>query len=92
MKKKNKKKMKLMMIPISLSILPGAAAIVFGINETLTAYEVTDILLRGATNYKITDAHPLSPNRLLYIGGKSPIKDVFKNVELFYFKFHGMHG
>ncbi|XP_072017875.1 extracellular serine proteinase-like [Amphiura filiformis] len=46
----------------------GAAAILLGINNTLTPYDVTDMLLRSATLYKVKDAQPLSPNRLLYIG------------------------
>ncbi|XP_072016899.1 aqualysin-1-like [Amphiura filiformis] len=46
----------------------GAAAILLGLNNTLTAYDVNDMLVRSASVYKVKDAKPLSPNRLLYIG------------------------
>ncbi|XP_072017873.1 extracellular serine proteinase-like [Amphiura filiformis] len=48
--------------------LSGAAAILLGINNTLTPYDVSDMLIRSSTLYKVKDAQPLSPNRLLYIG------------------------
>ncbi|XP_072014814.1 uncharacterized protein [Amphiura filiformis] len=37
--------------------MSGAAAILLGINQTFTPYEVKDILLRGATPNKVVDAH-----------------------------------
>ncbi|XP_072020799.1 uncharacterized protein [Amphiura filiformis] len=52
----------------SCPLVSGAAAVLLGIDSTLTPEEVSDLLCRGASLNKISNARFLTPNRLLYIG------------------------